>query len=51
MKWKLVSNAMSYTFGGIIGLNLGCLLCKFVTEFVNELLNGDKEEEDKDGKN
>ena len=49
MKWKLVSNAMSYTFGGIVGLNLGCLFCKFVTEFVSELLNDNKKEEDNDG--
>lgn len=49
MTWKLVSNAMSYTFGGMVGLNLGCLFCKFLTEFVSELLD-DKKKEDKDGK-
>lgn len=49
MKWKLVSNAMSCTFGGIVGLNLGCIFCKFVTEFVSELLSDGKKEEDKDG--
>ena len=49
MKWKLVSNAMSYTFGGIVGLNLGCIVCKFMTELISELLSDDKKEEDKDG--
>ena len=49
MKWNQISSAMAYGFGGIVGVNLGCLFCKFVTEFVSELLNDDKKEEDNDG--
>ena len=53
MQWKLVSKAMSYSFGGIVGLNLGCVFCKMITQIVADFIddNDEKKEEDKDGKN
>lgn len=43
-----ILTAMAYGFGGIIGMNLGCLFCKFVTEVVSEMVNYEGENDGKD---
>lgn len=43
-----ILTAMAYGFGGIIGINLGCLFCKFVTEVVSEMMNDEEESDGED---